>query len=143
MSGRACVLIDSDAEAARARRGAERAGVLIEVERHSLGEFPFDPQSFDLVVFDNRQGLISSMTPEMRALTIHQARRVLAPRGRTVVIETAPRAGLGALLNRAAVAAEHHYTTSGGTAPALQAEGFKAVRELARRDGLSFFEGIV
>ena len=46
------------------------------------------------------------------------------------------------VLNRAAVPADPHYLSSGGAVTALKAEGFKAVRQLAERDGLSFFEGI-
>src|SRR5438045_2400132 len=60
--------------------------------------------------------------------------------GRIVVVERAPRSGLGALL-RAGEPPDPHYQSSGGAIAALKAEGFKAVRELAERDGLSFFEG--
>ena len=35
-----------------------------------------------------------------------------------------------------------HYQTSGGAVAALQAEGFRAARPLAERDGLSFYEGV-
>ena len=142
MSGRASVLAATDEEAARATRAAERAGVLLEVQRAPLDTFPYDDHAFDLIVINNQDGLIATMTPEQRVAALQQSKRVLAPRGRIVIIERAPRAGLGALLTRTAVAANPHYLRSGGAVTALQAEGFKAVRPLAERDGLSFFEGI-
>jgi ubiquinone/menaquinone biosynthesis C-methylase UbiE len=142
MSGRACVIVTDDDEAERARRGAERAGVLLEVEKAPLGNFPYEDRAFDLIVIDNQDGLIANMKPEQRVATLQQARRTLATRGRIVVIERAPRAGLGALLSRTAAPVDPHYGSTGGAVTALQAEGFRAVRQLAERDGLSFFEGI-
>jgi SAM-dependent methyltransferase len=140
LSGRACAMTASDEEAARARSGAERAGVLLEVEKTPLTSFPYPDGSFDLIVVDNQQGVIANMRPEQRVACLQQARRTLAPRGRIIVIERAPRAGLGALLRAQPV--DPHYQGTGGAVAALKAEGFKAARQLAERDGLSFFEGI-
>ena len=142
MSGRACVVVGDADEAVRAARAAQRAGVLMDVDQAALNLFPYDDQAFDLVVIHNQDGLIAAMKPEQRVAALQQARRMLAPRGRIVIIERAPRAGLGALLHRTAVVADPHYHNTGGAVVALQAEGFKAVRPLAERDGLSFFEGI-
>jgi ubiquinone/menaquinone biosynthesis C-methylase UbiE len=142
MSGRSCLITISEEEAAHATRAAARAGVLLEVTRAPLERLPYEDGSFDLIVIHNQDGLISTMKPEQRVGVLQQARRVLAPRGRVVIVERAVRAGLAALLSRAAVAADPQYQRSGGAVTALQAEGFKAVRMLAERDGLSFFEGI-
>jgi SAM-dependent methyltransferase len=142
MSGRACVIVNSEEHAASARRGGERAGVLLEVEQAPPGSSPYDNDSFDLIVIDNQDGLIANMKPEQRVATLRDAKRLLAPRGRIVIIERAPRAGLGALFSRATAPADPHYGNTGGAMTALQAEGFKAVRQLAEREGLSFFEGI-
>ena len=142
MSGRACVLVQSDDETARALRTADRAGLLLEVEKAPLDVFPYEDHAFDLIVIDNREGLLSNVKPERRVAALQQARRTLAPRGRIVVIERAPRAGLGALVSRTATQADPHYQNSGGAITALKAEGFRAVRRLAERDGMSFFEGI-
>jgi ubiquinone/menaquinone biosynthesis C-methylase UbiE len=142
ISGRACVLVSSEDQAASARRGAERAGVLLEVEKAPPGSSPYENASFDVIVIDNQDGLIANMKPEQRVATLRDARRTLAPRGRIVIIERAPRAGLGALLTRATAPVDPHYGNTGGAVTALQAEGFKAVRQLAEREGLSFFEGI-
>jgi ubiquinone/menaquinone biosynthesis C-methylase UbiE len=142
MSGRACLLVNTDDEVTRAHRGAERAGVLLEVEKAQLRNFPYEDRAFELIVFDNQDGLIANVRPEERVAALQEARRTLAPRGRIVIIERAPRAGLGALLSRAAPEVDPHYQNTGGALTALRAEGFKAVRQLAERDGLSFFEGI-
>jgi SAM-dependent methyltransferase len=142
MSGRGCVLVATDEERARAARAAERAGVLLEVERDPRLVFPYDEHAFDLIVIHSQDGWLAAMKPEQRVAVLQQARRALAARGRIVIIESAPRAGLGALLSRHTVIADPHYQNTGGAVTALQAEGFKAVRLLAERAGLSFFEGI-
>jgi ubiquinone/menaquinone biosynthesis C-methylase UbiE len=142
LSGRACAIVPSEADAARARKSVEIGGMLLEIETtNSLNTFPFDNASFDLVVLDNQDGLLSNLKPEQRVACLQQALRTLAPRGRMVVIERGPRAGLGALLHSSRPV-DPHYESSGGAVTALKAEGFKAVRQLAERDGLSFFEGI-
>jgi ubiquinone/menaquinone biosynthesis C-methylase UbiE len=142
LSGRACAIVSSETEAARARRGAEIGGMLLELETsNNFITFPFDDRSFDLVVVDNQLALLSIMTPEQRAACLQQAIRTLAPRGRIVVIEREPGRGLKALVRRPPPV-DPHYESSGGAMAALKNEGFKAVRRLAERKGLSFFEGI-
>jgi ubiquinone/menaquinone biosynthesis C-methylase UbiE len=141
MSGRACALVSSEADGARARRGAERGGFLLEIEKSSLNNFPYPDHSFDVIVVDNQNGVIANAQPDDRVAILQEARRTLAPRGRIVVIERAPRAGLAALLHTGPPA-DLDYRNSGGAVAALKAEGFKAVRQLAERNGLSFFEGI-
>jgi len=106
LSGRVCALVSTDEEAARARKGAERAGILLELEKNQPGVFPYGEQSFNLIVVDGQQGLIADARPEVRVATLQHARRLLAPRGRLVMIERAPRAGLGALLSRAGTATD-------------------------------------
>src|SRR6185295_11729081 len=65
LSGRACAIVTSEAEAARARKSVEIGGMLLEIETaNSLTTFPFDNASFDLVVVDNQDGLVSNMKPE-------------------------------------------------------------------------------
>ena len=143
LSGRACVIVPNEAGAARARRGAEAAGVLIEIETGHLDRFPFEDAAFNLIVIDDQEGLLSSARPELRVAMLQQSFRTLAPRGRIVIIERVPRAGLGALLKSPVSAPiDPHYQSSGGAVAALRAEGFRAARPLADRDGLSFFEGV-
>jgi hypothetical protein len=143
LSGRACALVSNDIEAARARRAAEQVGALVEVETGNLTQFPYDTGAFNLIVVDNQAGLMSSLRPEQRVALLQQAFRALAPRGRIVLIETAAREGLGSLFKRTPPSpVDAHYRSSGGAIAALQAEGFRAARLLAERDGLSFFEGV-
>ena len=143
LSGRVSGVMPDDTHAARARRAAETAGFLLEIETGNLEKFPFEDAAFNLIVIDNQEGLLSSMRPEARVAMLQQAFRTLAPRGRIVVIERGTRSGLGALLGSSASApADPHYKASGGARVALEAEGFRAARVLAERDGLSFIEGV-
>ena len=143
LSGRVCAIVPNEEHAARARRAAEKVGFLLELEIGGLNQFPFEDGSFNLVVLDNQDGLLSSMRPEGRVAVVQQAFRTLGPRGRIVIVERAARAGLGALFKpSASVPIDPHYRSSGGAITALQAEGFRAARLLAERDGLSFFEGV-
>jgi len=143
LSGRVCAVVPDDAHAARARRAAEKSGFLLEVETGHLEHFPFEDGAFNLIVVDNQEGLLSSMRPEQRVATLQQAFRTLAARGRIVIIERGERGGLGALLGSSTSAPiDPHYKSSGGAIVALEAEGFRAARLLAERDGVSFFEGV-
>jgi len=143
LSGRTCAIVPDDAHAARARRAAEKFGFLLEIETGNLADFPFEDGAFNLIVVDNQEGLLSNMRPEQRVVTLQQALRTLAARGRIVVIERGARGGLGALFGSSASATvDPHYKSSGGALVALEAEGFRAARLLAERDGVSFFEGV-
>jgi ubiquinone/menaquinone biosynthesis C-methylase UbiE len=143
LSGRVCAVVPDAAHAARARRAAEKSGFLLEVETGPLAHFPFEDGTFNLIVVDSQEGLLSNMRPEQRVATLREAFRALTRRGRIVVIERAARGGLGALLGSSPSAlVDPHYRSSGGAIVALEAEGFRAARLLAERDGLSFFEGV-
>jgi ubiquinone/menaquinone biosynthesis C-methylase UbiE len=143
LSGRVCVIVPDDDHAARARRAAEKFGFLLEIETGSLENFPFEEGAFNLIVVDNQNGLLSRMRPEQRVAALQNAFRTLVPRGRIVIIERGVRGGLGALFGSSApIPVDPHYKASGGAVAALQAEGFRAPRLLAERDGLSFFEGV-
>ena len=143
LSGRVCAIVRDAGDAARARRGAEDAGILLELETGNASRFPFDDAAFNLIVVDNQQGALTNLTPEERVLVMRECFRTLAPRGRAVVIERAGRGGLGALFRPSAnQPADTRYQTSGGAVAALEGEGFRAARLLAERQGLSFFEGV-
>jgi ubiquinone/menaquinone biosynthesis C-methylase UbiE len=143
LSGRVCAVVPDETHAARAKRAAEKSGFLLELETGNLGHFPFEDAAFNLILVDNQDGMLSSMRPEQRVATLQEARRTLAARGRIVVIERGARGGLGALFGSPSpVPADPHYKSSGGALVALEAEGFRAARLLAERDGVSFFEGV-
>lgn len=138
LSGRAVLVAPDDASAVRGRKGAESAGVLVEVEIAPPTRLPLDASDFDVAIVDDTGGLFGGMRADDRAAAVREVARILRPAGRLLLIGAAPRGGIGALLSRApdgppfAAAAES----------ALQAEGFKAVRTLAEREGLVFVEGV-
>lgn len=139
VTGRACILARDEATADRARRGAEKAGVLVEVERAALDRYPFDDGSFDLVVIDGTDGLLGTLTDAERLACLREARRVLDRRGRLVSIEAGERSGLSRLFKSPPV--NPAYQAAGGTPAALEQAGFRAVRTLAERQGRLFVEG--
>jgi ubiquinone/menaquinone biosynthesis C-methylase UbiE len=140
LSGRAVAIVPDENAAARARKGAEHAGVLVEVEVASPTKVPLEDGAFDLAVIDDTGGLLGTMRPEERVATIRELLRILRPGGRVMVMGAAARGGFGALLTRAQSGPP--FTASGDANLALQADGFSSVRTLAERDGLVFVEGI-
>jgi ubiquinone/menaquinone biosynthesis C-methylase UbiE len=136
LSGRAVAIVPDEASAARARKGAAAAGALVEIDVAPPTRLPVEDAAFDLAVIDDTGGLFGTMRAEDRVVAVRDVFRALRPGGRSIVIGTAPRGGLGVLLTRA-------QSGPGFDAPAtLGAEGFRAVRVLAERDGLRFIEGI-
>jgi ubiquinone/menaquinone biosynthesis C-methylase UbiE len=140
LSGRACSVIESEADAVRSRTGAAQSGTHLEVEVGPLGQLPCEDNSFDVIVVDSLNGLLARASAQDRAACLGEARRVLAARGRMIIIERVAQSGLAGLFSRQAV--DPDYRASGGAVSALQAAGFGAVRVLAERNGLSFVEGM-
>jgi len=140
LSGRAAVVAPDDASAARARKAAEEAGVLVDVEVAAPRRLPLGDGEFDLAVVDDTAGLFGTMRAEDRVDAIRELVRVLRPGGRALVVGAAPRGGLGAVLSRTQNGPP--FVASGAAATALEADGFKSVRLLAEREGLVFVEGI-
>ena len=136
ISGEASVAVDSSEAAQRITQAAKSAGLLVNVENTRLDSLPYRAESFDVVVVNN---LLDKLRMNERVLCLQQALKVLNPKGRLVVIEAAPRGGLGALLSQRA--ADPIYLSYGGAEAALKTEGFRAIRSLGERAGKSFFEG--
>ena len=136
LSGHAVAVVPDEASAARARKGAADAGVLVEVEIAPLTHVPLPDAGFDLVVVDETEGLLAAMTTDDRAATIREGWRLLRPGGRMMVIGRGRRAGVGALFARSR--SEPLLDANA----ALGANGFRSVRTLAEREGLVFVEGI-
>jgi SAM-dependent methyltransferase len=137
LSGRAVAIVPDEASAARARKGVEDAGVLVEIETtRTTTVLPVETSGFDLVVVDETGGLLATMGAADRVATVREALRILRPGGRLVVIGAAPRGGLGALFSRRSGAPPFD------PAPSLEADGFRQVRTLAEKDGLIFVEGV-
>src|SRR5712692_8898358 len=136
LSGHAVVIVPDDDSAERARKGASQGGVLVEIEMAPAQHLPAADGAFDVALMDDTDGLVGAMRAEDRVAAVRETFRVLRPGGRAIVIGTAPRGGLGALLTRGWSGPSFDPT------PALQAEGFTSVRMLAERDGLRYVEAI-
>ena len=140
LSGRAVVVAPDEPSAARARKAAEDAGVLVEVEVAAPTQLPLANDEFDLAVVDDTAGLFGTMRPEGRVAATRELVRVLRGGGRVLVVGAVPRGGLGAVLSR--TQSGPPFVASGDATKALEADGFKSVRTLAEREGLVFVEGI-
>jgi ubiquinone/menaquinone biosynthesis C-methylase UbiE len=136
LSGRAVAIVPDERSAARARKGAADAGVLVEVEMAPPTRMPLKDEGIDLAVIDETAGLLRTLTSDDRTATVREVLRILRPGGRVLVVASAPRSGIGAWLTRAPG------TLRFDPSPELQAGGFKSVRTLAEREGLVFVEGI-
>jgi ubiquinone/menaquinone biosynthesis C-methylase UbiE len=135
LSGRAVAIVPDEASAERARKGASNAGILIEIEVAPPTRLPMADAAFDVVVIDDTDGLMATMRAEDRVHMVREVARILRPGGRVMVISRGPRGGLGAL-----------FGSGGGppfdSQPSLEADGFRAVRRLAEREGLVFVDGL-
>ena len=136
LSGHALAIVPDEASAARVRKGADQAGVLVEIKTAPSTHLPVEAGAFDLAVIDDTAALLGGMRAEDRAASIREVLRILRPGGRVMVIGGGTRGGLGALLTRAQSGPRFD------ASPVLQAEGFKSVRTLAEREGLIFVEGV-
>jgi SAM-dependent methyltransferase len=140
LSGRAVVIASDESAAARARKGAENAGVLVEVQVASPAQTPFEDAAFDLAVVDDTGGLFGAMSSDERGRAVRETARVLRPGGRVVLVGAAPATGIARLLGGQPSAPS--LALSGEANRTLEANGFGIVRTLAEREGLVFVEGI-
>ena len=140
LSGSASVVTPDELSAARAQKGAADAGALVEVHIAPPTRLPLDIDSIDLALVDDTAGVVGSLSAEDRVESIRELLRVLRPGGRVMIIGSAPRAGLGGLMNRWSTGPP--FALSGDANTALQAEGFKMVRTLAEHEGFVFVEGV-
>lgn len=140
LSGRAVAIVPDEMAAAAARKGAERAGVLVEIEVAPPTTLPAEDAAFDVAIVDDTGGVLGTLRAEDRVGAVRELLRILRPGGRAMIMGAAPRGGLGALLTRAQSGPP--FTASGDANLALQADGFASVRTLAVRNGLVFVEGL-
>lgn len=140
LSGRTVAAVRDDAAAARAEKGAAQQGVLVEIERLTGTQLPFDAASFDVAIVDDTDGSFAAMRAEDRVATIRELARVVRPGGRAMIIGAGERQGLAALFTRSQGGPS--FVASGQANVALEADGFRGVRTLAEREGLVFVEGI-
>jgi ubiquinone/menaquinone biosynthesis C-methylase UbiE len=134
LNGRTLVVDpDSDA-AARLEARAADAGSLVEFERAPLAMLPLDAGSFDIVVMNSPLGEVPH---GHRTIMFGEARRVLRSGGRVVSFERGPRPGLFGLIPRSAPPVLGREAMIA----LLEQTGFRAVRLLADRDGVAYYEG--
>jgi len=136
LSGRAVVVTPDAAAAARAQKGASDQGVLVEVESAAPTALPLEDASIDVAILDDAEGLFANLSAGDRVTAGREILRVLRPGGRVMVVATAERQGLAALLRGGARPAPFD------PEPTLAASGFAAVRRLAEREGLVFVEAL-
>lgn len=136
LTGRACALDEDESLARRAAAAAEKDGALIETLAAPWTMLPLDSGTFDVVII---QGVLAALAPDRRAGCLQEAHRVLRPGGRCLAIDGAIRGGLGGLIGSGGSA---EYIAAGGALRALQAQGFRAVRTVAEREGRIFIEGV-
>ena len=137
LTGHAILVDETDARTNTAVAAAERDGALVEGVTAPWTRLPLETTSVDVAI---ARDVLPALTPERRAGCLAEIMRVLRPGGRCLVIDAAPRAGLGALIWRRTT--DEFYATRGGAPRAMEAQGFRAVRTLAERDGLVFVEGV-
>src|SRR5215831_4888970 len=140
LSGRAVLVAPDESSAARARKGAENAGVLVDVEVTSPVRAPFEDASFDLAVVDDMGGLFGAMSSDERARSVREIARILRPGGRIVFVGASQATGVSRFLARSP--ATPSLAQSGEANRMLEANGFGTVRTLAEREGQVFVEGI-
>jgi ubiquinone/menaquinone biosynthesis C-methylase UbiE len=140
LSGRAAVVVPDNASAARARKGAADAGVLVDVDVAPATNLPLDDEAFDLAVVDDTAGLFGTMRAEDRVAAVRELARVLRPGGRVLIIGAMPRGGIGAILSR--TTSGPPFVSSGDAAKALEADGFRSARVIGEREGLAFVEAV-
>jgi SAM-dependent methyltransferase len=140
LSGRAVVIAPDESSASRARKGAEDAGVLVDVQVGSPVHSLLEDAAFDLAVVDDVGGLFGTMSSDERARAVRETARVLRPGGRIVFVGAAPATGIARLLARQP--STPSLASSGEANRTLEANGFGIVRTLAERDGQVFIEGI-
>jgi ubiquinone/menaquinone biosynthesis C-methylase UbiE len=138
LTGRACILDESDEIRERAAAAVEKDGVLVESFAARITTLPFEAGAFDVVVIRNALAAISEERRLQAAAEIH---RVLRPGGRCVVVDDGRRGGLAGLIGGAS-RTDPRYVADGGASRVLSAAGFRGVRTLAEREGLIFVEGV-
>ena len=144
LSGRVCAVVPDEAQARPRARAAERSGFLLEIETGDLETFPVRRRR---VQSDRRrQSGRAAVEHAARAARGHAAAGVSHARAARPDRRHRARARAAASArcsgSSASAPVDPHYKSSGGAIVALEAEGFRAARLLAERDGLSFFEGV-
>ena len=141
LTGTAAVAVSDDHAAVRVRRELAEAAALADVSVAPQPQLPFDSAAFDVVIIHDVMRTLAVSDAIVRSQWHHELQRLLRDGGRIVTIEPGSPVGLRALFGGA-----HKNAAGEGesdvTLAALRAAGFKAVRNLADREGQRFSEGL-
>jgi ubiquinone/menaquinone biosynthesis C-methylase UbiE len=128
--------VDEDARAVTAAaQTALREGALVETATVTWGALPLDSESFDVAIV---RDVLPRLTADARKVCLSEVQRVLRPGGRCLVIDGRGRHRSAARSRPAA----SDYAAPDGPVDVLLAQGFKAARLLAEREGLLFAEAV-
>src|SRR3989442_14972405 len=97
LSGRAVAVVPDEAASMRARTGAIKQGVLVDVHVAPATKLPVGDAGFDLAVVDDTAALFGAMRPEDLRTAVREIVRALGPGGRIVVVSAPPRTGLATI----------------------------------------------
>jgi len=122
LSGVAALAAPDESQAKQARKAAEKAGVLLDLQVTAPTHLPWEDGAFDMVVVDNTGGSFRGLSEGDQSTCLRHCRRVLRQGGRLEFIERVPEPS--------------------GAETQLTAAGFKPVRTLAERDGFRFVEAL-
>jgi ubiquinone/menaquinone biosynthesis C-methylase UbiE len=136
LTGRTCIVDESDQVQTRAASAVEREGVLVESFAAPMTSLPFEAGAFDVVVMRN---ILPAIEPDRRLRASAEAHRVLRPGGRCLVIDDGRRSGWSSLVGGARRNPDYG---AGGPTAVLNQSGFRGARVLAEREGLLFAEGV-
>jgi ubiquinone/menaquinone biosynthesis C-methylase UbiE len=137
LSGTAALAVSDEAQAARGRAAAAKAGALLELKVGPIDALAFESGAFDMVVVDDTGGRLAELDANRRDACLREACRVLRPGGRVEIIE---RVGGGWFGGQARTSSE--YAAAGGAEAALGRAGFAPVRQLIEKNGFRFVEGL-
>ena len=144
LTGRAVVVVGSEAAAARVTGAAAEAGVLLEdVRVGALPALPVDEGAFDAAVMDAGPTFLTALDGPGRLDLARALARALRPAGRLIVVEGQPKSPFDLFRGGARHAVPlRAFRAAGGATTLLEAAGFHPVRLLADRDGQRFTEGL-
>ena len=137
LTGRTAAVDERDTVVVAAADVAAREGVLLETFTAPLHALPLENDGFDVVIVRDVFPHVDATT---RAACLTEVGRVLRAGGRCLVIDGTTKKGFLPRVRNDAVAGD--YTVDGGPAGVLTAQGFKAARVLAEREGLLFAEAV-
>jgi SAM-dependent methyltransferase len=137
LTGRAFAIDEDERTVAAAAEIVSQEGALIETATAPWGAAPLEAESFDVAVV---RDLLPHLTAAAREACLNEVRRILRPGGRCLVIDGKGRGRLIADVRSGPAAPD--YRAADSPVRALTAQGFRAARILAEREGLLFAEAV-